>query len=192
MCVVVLHAGTLFSCALAPLEKISGFGFRIFTRRFGWAMMRRRAGAPLAVPPNRVRLLTLCVLALHAVALFDPVSQLGVESPLEASYPLVGRSLAEGEAWNSEAAELAGYPVDRSECDTRDIPCMAGTRRLANEFELMMTVEPIITLKAEGMEILLDALANRKRRFVPPEGTIIDYTGGYNLLPAPYEAPQRY
>ena len=150
------------------------------------------AGALLAIPPNRVRLFTLCVLALHAVALFDPVSQLDAESPLEASYPLVGRSLAQGGAWNSEAAELAGYPVDRSECDTRDIPCMAGTRRLANEFALMMTVEPIITLKAEGMEILQDALANRKRRFVPPEGTIIDYSGGYNLLPAPYEAPQTY
>ena len=190
MCVVVLHAGTLFSCALAPLEKISGFGFRIFTRRFGWAMMRRRAGAPLAVPPNRVRLLTLCVLALHAVALFDPVSQLDVESPLEPSYPLAGRSLAEdGVAWNSEAAELAGYPIDRSECDSRDIPCMAGTRRLAGEFELMMTVAPIITLVAEGMENLF---FDKTKKFTPPEGTIIDYSGAYNLLPAPYTQPETY
>jgi len=149
------------------------------------------AGGALAIPPSRVRLFTLCVLALHAVALFDPVSQLDVESPLEASYPLAGRSLEEV-AWNSEAAELAGYPTDRSDCDTRDIPCMAGTRRLANEFELMMTVAPIITLEAEGMEMLELALLGRKRKFVPPEGTIIDYSGGYDLLPAPYEAPQTY
>ena len=148
-----------------------------------------RAGGALAVPPSRIRLVTLCLLALHAVAQFDPVTQLDPESPLNGSYPLVGRRTEEVAVYSSEAAELAGYPADRSECDTRDIPCMAGTVRLGLEFELMMKERPVTTLVAEGMEGME---FDKTKKFAPPDGTIIDYSGSYNLIPAPYETPETY
>ena len=163
-----------------------------------------RGGAFLAIPLHRLRLFTLCVLALHAVAVFDPVSQL--ESPSEASHPLVGRSLTEAvesstepmqvSSWVdpvAEAEELLSYPVDRSLCDSRDVPCRAGTRRLAQEFPQMLTEEPVFeNLQDYGIEFLREAMMNRKRKFIPPEGTIIDYSGGRKLPPAPYKVPESY
>ena len=163
-----------------------------------------RGGAFLAIPLHRLRLFTLCVLALHAVAVFDPVSQL--ESPSEASHPLVGRSLADAvepspepmqvSSWvdpAAEAEELLSYPVDRGLCDSRDVPCRAGTRRLAAEFPQMLTEEPVFeNLQDYGIEFLREAIFNRKRKFIPPEGTIIDYTGGRKLPPAPYKVPESY
>jgi hypothetical protein len=57
----------------------------------------------------------------------------------------------------------------------------------------MLTEEPVFeTLKDDGIEFLREAMANRKRKFIPPEGTIIDYSGGRKLPPAPYKVPESY
>lgn len=81
------------------------------------------------------------------------------------------------------------YPINRADCDTRDIGCMAGSLELAMEFE-QRTEEPYFSaLVAEGMEPLN---FDFNKRFLPPPGTTIDFSGGIKLPPQPYEAPDSF
>lgn len=88
-----------------------------------------------------------------------------------------------------EVLEEWEYPINRIDCDTRDIACMAGSVKLGLEFEQRTETPYLSATVAEGMEPL-DFDFNR--RFLPPPGVTIDYSGGIKLPPQPYEAPDSF
>ena len=158
-----------------------------------------------------VRLMLFCALALHAAAQMENGSD---------PAPLVGRRASEvmatpADATGDTTVDLSMYlvppappvappfpdliiltdeefPLNRAYCDTRDVACMVGLTRLAAEFMIMTEDEPYVESIAAGMENLVAAEEKRKKKFVPPDDLVIDYTGGIKLPPAPYTAPDFY
>lgn len=83
----------------------------------------------------------------------------------------------------------ANFPVDRSLCPSDNIACMMGTFINAAEFPARMVTRPDPVVN-EGYLGTSNPLT--QTQWLLPEGFVVDYTGGLQLPPETYRAPEAY